>query len=208
MTAKTLKEMRNDPDGEELEDGTGPDEKEKGGDKGKGLSGTVKGIFKKIFSSKKALVITVAGLILLTGLVTGGLFFFGKDSEKEEAVAGPKAGKEEAKTAAPLVEKIVFEDIVALAPFERIRLKEGSGMKLVSMTLSLELSAGRYKQEVQAVEDQIRQIVTEQAAKVSWLELRNPEGKILFKYDLLKRMNSIFSEAVIRNIYFTYFLMQ
>jgi len=58
------------------------------------------------------------------------------------------------------------------------------------------------------VEDKIRQIVTTQAEGMSWLELRNPEGKIMLKYDLLKRINSIFPETVVRNIYYTNFLMQ
>ena len=210
MAEKTLKDMRNDIDGDALDGtpGASRDAEKQDGDKGKGLSAGIKGRFRRLFSSKKAVIITVAGLMVILGLVTGGLFFFGKNSDKDQDDVKPVAGKEDAKAATHPIEKVVFEDIVALAPFERIPLKEGSSMKLISMTLSLELSDSRYKQEVHAVEDKIRQIVTEQAERMSWLELRNPEGKIMFKYDLLKRMNSIFSGVMIRNIYFTYFLMQ
>nr|NJM03144.1 hypothetical protein [Desulfobacula sp.] len=208
MTAKTLKEMRNDPDGDEPDDnlGTVSDTKKPGGDRGKALVAGIKGIFRKAFGSKKAVMITVACLILFTGLIAGGLVFFGPNKDQE--AARPAAGDESANGATHLIEEAVFEDIVALAPFERIRLKEGPGMKLISLNLSLELSAGRYKQVVHAEEEKIRQIVAEQAERMSWLELRNPEGKIMFKYELLKRMNSIFSEVMIRNIYFTYFVMQ
>ncbi len=167
----------------------------------------VRAVFRPLFSSKKTIMITLAGAILFMGLITGGLLFFSKSSEKDKNTQDATAGKKE-KTEAALKQKGVFEDIVVLKPFERIHLKEGSSMKLISLNLSLELSDGRYRKEVTAMEDTIRQIITGQVEKMTWLELRNPEGKIMLKYDLLKRINSIFSEAMIRNIYFTNFLMQ
>ena len=204
--------MRNDIDGDALDDTleTSSDMPGKRGGKGTlaGLSAGIKGIFKKFFSSKKRVMVTVAVIILFVGGIAGGLFFFGKNSETGTDPQDKVPGKEDAKAAAPLMEAAVFEDIVALAPFERIRLKDGSSMKLISMSLSLELTGTRYKQEVHAAEDKIRQIVTRQVEGMSWLELRNPEGKIMLKYELLKRINSIFPETVIRNIYYTNFLMQ
>lgn len=169
-----------------------------------GVSVRIKGIFKIFFSSKKAVMITAAGIILLIGGIAGALFFLGKSPESDRNTQG----KEAAQAAAPLTAPAVFEDIVALRPFERIRLKESSSMKYISINLSLELTDSRYKQEVHAKEDKIRQIVATQVEGMDWLELRNPEGKIMLKYDLLKRINLIFPETVIRNIYYTNFLMQ
>ena len=58
------------------------------------------------------------------------------------------------------------------------------------------------------MEGRIREIITNQLEEMMWLELRNPEGKIILKYNLLKRMNAIFPKLTVRNIYFTYFIMQ
>lgn len=212
MGAKNLKEMRNDFDEGLLEDmeGASSNEMEKG--KGKYLKDIIfagiKGIFGIFFRSKKTVMITVVGTVFFIGLITGGMLFFKKSSEKVKGDQDATAGKEDVKIATPLVKESVFQDIVVLEPFDRIRLKEGSDMKLISLNLSLELSDQRYKKEVRAMEDKIRQIITGKIEKMTWLELRGPEGKIMLKYDLLKQMNSIFSEVMIRNIYFTNFLMQ
>lgn len=203
MAIKTLKEMRNGFDEDALE-GISDDPK----DLKPGVRAKILGVFKNIFSSKKTVMIMGVAMILFAGLVVGGVLYFGKSSEKVKGDQDKSAGKEDIKAAAPLVEKPVFEDIVVLKPFERIRLKKGSDMELISMNLSLELSDSRYRKEVQAMEDKIRQIITRQVESMTWLELRNPEGKIILKYDLLKQINSIFSEIMIRNIYFTNFLMQ
>jgi flagellar FliL protein len=208
VATKTLKDMKIDPDADLSDDGletplAGPG-KNRIKELTTGVSIRIKGIVKTFFSSKKALMITAAGIILLIGGIAGALFFLGKSPESAQNTQE----KEAAQPAAPVTAPAVFEDIVALAPFERIRLKEGSSMKLISINLSLELSDSRYKQELHAMEDKIRQIVTSQVEEMTWLDLRNPEGKIMLKYDLLKRINLIFSEVVIRNIYFTTFLMQ
>ncbi|OGR20704.1 MAG: hypothetical protein A3J85_07540 [Desulfobacula sp. RIFOXYA12_FULL_46_16] len=208
VAAKTLKDMKIDPDADLSDDGletplAGPG-KNRIKEMTTGVSVRIKGIVKIFFSSKKALMITAAAIILLIGGIAGALFFLGNGPESDRNTQE----KEAAQPAAPVMAPAVFEDIVALAPFERLRLKESSSMTLISINLSLELTDSRYKQEVLAVEDKIRQIVTTQAEGMSWLELRNPEGKIMLKYDLLKRINSIFPETVVRNIYYTNFLMQ
>jgi flagellar FliL protein len=58
------------------------------------------------------------------------------------------------------------------------------------------------------MEDRIRTIVTQQVGTMTWLELRNPEGKIMLKYNLLKRINAVFPKPMVHNIYFTTFIMQ
>lgn len=212
MAAKTLKDMKNEFDGDALDDiaKTSSDKREqsRGKGPGAGLPAKIKGMARKVFSSKKAVMITVAGMVLFIGLITGGLLFLGKSPEKGRNDQEKTAAKEDVKAAALVKAEVIFEDIIVLKPFERIHLKEGSGLKSISMNLSLELSDSRYKKEVHAMEDKIREIITEQVGGMTGLDLRNPEGKIMFKYDLIKQMNSIFPGVMVRNIYFTYFLMQ
>ncbi|OGR31969.1 MAG: hypothetical protein A3J80_11160 [Desulfobacula sp. RIFOXYB2_FULL_45_6] len=212
MATETLKDMKNELDEAVLEDipadASDQLEKKRGKASGAAVIAKIKTIVKKPFSSKKAIMITVGGLILFIGLMAGGVLFLGKSSEKVKDAPHAVTQKEDAKAMTSLKKPVAFEDIIVLKPFDRIRLKEGSDMKLISMDLSLELTDTRYKKEVHAMEEKIRQIITDRMEEMTFLELRHPEGKIMLKYDLLKGINSIFSEVMIRNIYFTNFLMQ
>jgi len=217
VAQNTLKDMRNDLDGDTLEDIAGISsnkmKQRRVNSLMAGVSVKIKGIVKKLFGSKKAILITTASTVLFISLGAAGVFFFAKSPEEvpekvKDTQEKPVKEEEVKKAAPPLIAEVVFEDMIVLKSFDRIPLKEGSGMKVISMNLSLELSDTRYKKEVHAMEDKIRQIITEQVEGMTGLELRNPEGKIMLKYELLKQMNSIFSEVMIRNIYFTNFLMQ
>lgn len=163
----------------------------------------------RLFSNKKRLVLIIAGFLVLVMVAGGVLFFFsGSDEEAAETTENAMMTDEDVKAALEKAPEIVFEDIVVLEPFERIDLKSNSAMKTISLGLSLELTDHRYRKMVVTVEDRLRKIVQGQVREMTWLELRNPEGKLRLKYELLKRMNSIFPKVTIRNIYFTNFLMQ
>jgi len=167
---------------------------------------------KKIIGSKKTILIAAVLLIVLIGIAAGGRLFFLKDNTKKtqpvenETVEGDARVNGDAGLARE--REIVFKDIVYLEPFERIRFKSGSTMRSATISLSLELTDENYRKQIVAMEDRIREIIKGQVQEMTWLELRNPEGKIRLKYNLLKRVNSIFPKAVIRNIYFTNFIMQ
>ncbi len=81
-------------------------------------------------------------------------------------------------------------------------------MGLINLDISLELMDHRYRKQVVSMQDRIRKIIMGQVREMRWLELRAPEGKIQLKYELLKRINSIFPKVMVRNIYFTNLIMQ
>ena len=171
-----------------------------------GLIGKIKEFVKKIFGSKKSIIIIAVSCVLFIGLGAGAWFFFFKSTPEDEPnnIVAEKIVEDTASRE----QEIVFEDIVELEPFERIPLKTGSTMGLLTINLSLELTDQRYRKQIFSMEERIRDIITSQILEMTWLELRNPEGKIMLKYNLLKRINSIFPKLTIRNIYFTYFIMQ
>jgi flagellar basal body-associated protein FliL len=170
-----------------------------------------KGFIKKILGSRKAVIIAGAVLVLIICIVIAAFMFFskGQDTQAEQKTSDQKnAVQNQDKTLETRNLKPVFKDIVDLAPFERISLKSGSLMPHLTMTLSLELTDERYRRQIVAMEDKIRNIVETQAKKMVWLELRSSEGKLLFKYDLIGQINALFPKPVVRNVYFTSFIMQ
>lgn len=209
-------EIKNDFDDDDMEDmlddsvessSDETQEKEKGSSIKK-VFVKLKQAFRQIMGSKKTILVIAGSFVLLIILVTGiWLFFFKAGPENASDVQNTAATGQDGKTTGQQ-ETVVFKDIIDLEPFERIPLKAGSPMALISMKLSLELTDPGFVKQVSAMEDRIRKIITGQVEEMTWLELRNPEGKIMLKYSLLKRINSIFPKAMVRNIYFTYFIMQ
>ncbi len=171
-----------------------------------GLVGKIKEFVKKLFGSKKSIIIIAVSFVLFIGLCAGAWFLFFKSTPEDEPTN--IVAERMVEDTASREQETVFEDIVELEPFERIPLKTSSSMGLLTINLSLELTDQRYRKQIFTMEERIREIITSQVQEMTWLELRNPEGKIILKYNLLKRINSIFPKLTIRNIYFTYFIMQ
>ncbi|MCP4718048.1 MAG: flagellar basal body-associated protein [Desulfobacteraceae bacterium] len=168
-----------------------------------------KSFVKRLLGSKKRLFLILLIAVFLVSTFLGVWFFFLRGSPEEASLSnGRSATEEKAPGESDQIAEIVFEDIIELEPFERIRLKTNSAMGLVSLNISLELSDHRYRKQVYSMEDRIRKIIIGQVREMRWLELRNPEGKIHLKYELLKRLNSIFPKVMVRNIYFTNLIMQ
>ncbi|MEN8211927.1 MAG: flagellar basal body-associated FliL family protein [Thermodesulfobacteriota bacterium] len=191
--------MAEDSVGNDLEKPAGEFEKEN-------LLGKTAGVFKKICKSKKSISIIAVSSVLLIGIgVVAWFFFFKVGPEREQAIIVAERRLEEI---AIQDQEIFFEDIVELEPFERIPMKSSSTMGLISINLSLELTDQRYRKQIFTMEGRIREIISSQLNEMTCLELRNPVGKIILKYNLLKRINAIFSKLTVRNIYFTYFIMQ
>ena len=158
--------------------------------------------------SKKLVIIGIICLLILGGGAGAFLFFFSGEDEVEEAVVPETVPEISIQEALDKKDEMVFEDVVVLAPFVRIPLRGTSAMGMISLNISLELTDHRYRKSVVTMEDRIRKIVTQQVREMTWMELRHPQGKIELKYALLKRMNGIFPKVMIRNVYFTNFLMQ
>ena len=162
---------------------------------------------------KKHLFILVAGVVLVGMLAGGAFFFLGGTKEK---VSGPGTQVvEKTSQASPdksvnpdITGEVFFEDIIALEPFERIPLKGNSAMQFVSLDISLELIDHTQRKQVESMQEKIRKIIMGQVREMGWLELRNPEGKLQLKYDLLGRINALFPRVMVRDVYFTNLIMQ
>ena len=105
-------------------------------------------------------------------------------------------------------DEAIFDDIVILAPFDGLKLKGTSAMGRINLNICLELIDPNDRRLFYPMEERIRKIVEGQMQELTWLELRTPEGKIRLKYELLQRINGVFNKPMIRNLYFTNFMMR
>ncbi len=156
----------------------------------------------------------ILGAVAVVLLVIGAWFFLfsapGADTTDTAAhtIAADKPGQDQIAAMLRTTDDAFFADIMTLKSFEQLFLKNTSAMARVDMDIALELIDPDAREKLALMENRIYEIVQGQVRELTWLELRNPEGKIQLKYDLLKRINSLFSTPVVRNVFFTKFLMQ
>ncbi len=174
------------------------------------------------FKDRFRLIITVGkrklfilGSVLLVILAAGTWFFFfnAPASDKKEMAAITIAvedlrDSDQVATMLKTKDDAFFADIITLESFEQISLKGTSTMAHVDMDIALELIDPDGREQLVLMKNRIYDIVQGQVGESTWFELRTPEGKIQLKYDLLQRINSLFATPVVRNVYFTKFLMQ
>ncbi|MFH1155826.1 MAG: flagellar basal body-associated FliL family protein [Pseudomonadota bacterium] len=158
----------------------------------------------------RMLILAAVILVVLVGAGVGAWLFVlkGPDDTGQPAPADKSkaASKEQVQPAAPLEPE--FADIVTLEPFERIQLKPGQDMNHVSLTLALELVSPDMKPQVLAQTERIRQVVEFEVGNMTWMVLRNPDGKLKLKFRLINSINALMPETTVRDVYFTLFLMQ
>ncbi len=170
-----------------------------------------KSLFKKLLTLKMIIIYCIVFVLVAGGLFSLWFFFLeGSD----------KASLDKAKQAAQTVQaekngekknKPRFKNIVELAPFVKIKLKPSGNFFLITMGIALQLADNNMRQVIEADKSIIRTIITHETEKMTWSVLRNPEGKLKLKYNLIKTINSALSKssnAKINNLYFTNFIMQ
>jgi flagellar basal body-associated protein FliL len=166
----------------------------------------IKGLIKKIPPIKglfkKKLIIIIASSLVLISLLIFALFFF-LQSDGDESKAENDSGVENMQ-----INNVDYENIVVLKQFKWIALHDRSFMEKLSVNISLELISKDKLDLVETHRKEIRASVRSTAAEMRWMELRSPEGKLNFKYIVIKKINSLFPDIVIRNLYLTHFIMR
>ncbi len=164
-------------------------------------------IVKKLLGGKKRLILIAGAVLLLLLLILGGWMMFFSGSDEVEQEPGSSQEQQTASDQAKWKENPVFEDILAVAPFERMVMKQGSAKGFVSMEISLFLSDPADRVEVFSRMDEIRRMVQDNIRRKTWMDLRGPEGKIQCKYELLSGINGLFPRRVLKDLYIINFIM-
>ena len=161
-------------------------------------------LFKKLFKRPldKKFIIISASIAVFIVLLSSALVFFLK-SDKGEQASNKESGIKKFQ-----VNIIDYDNIIVLKPFLWISLQEGSHMGEMSINIALEVTSREQVGIVEIETNKIRALVRSVALDMRWIELRSPEGKIKFKYMLIKKINSLFPDIVVRNLYLTHFMMR
>ncbi len=138
--------------------------------------------------SKKLLIIIVCAVLVLGGGI--GYFVFSKSKKPDET----KEKTEEKKSV-----------LVALDPFILNLAEQGRFLKI---SIQLELSEPSIEEQLKNKLPQLRDVIIMLVSNKSVESISSAEGKFQLKDEILLRSNQVMGKDVIRNIYFTEFVMQ
>jgi len=153
--------------------------------------------------SASKLVIMVIAVIMLGAAGYGGWSFLvkGKDQEKKKesqaSRPNPADKKDELKIVFPLESFIV-----------NLADKTGLGKRYLKVTLALEVNDVDKKKMVEAHEAELRDNVLLLLSSQTFAEISTMDGKLELKQALLSRINQAIGTVVVRNLYFTEFVVQ
>ncbi|MGC9285961.1 MAG: flagellar basal body-associated FliL family protein [Hydrogenobaculum sp.] len=142
---------------------------------------------------KKLIFILIPVILLLIGGGAGAYFFLThkkKESTKQMVVAPQKLG--------------VMYDLGSFL----VNLADKNANTYAKVSITLELSNEKVKQEVVKRLPIIKDAVINLLSSKTYDEIRTPEGKEELRLELIKRINAILVTGGVQNIYFTQFIVQ
>ena len=153
-------------------------------------------------SFPKLIILGVLVIVLGVGGYLGWDMFIKKDKKegKNEAQISetqPQENKEEAPITYPLDTFIV-----------NLMDKSGSGKRYLKVGIILEIGNQEQGMMIEKYKPQLRDTILILLSSKSFKEISTMEGKLELKQELLLRVNQILSEAIVRRIYFTEFVVQ
>lgn len=142
-------------------------------------------------NSHKMLLLGVIAFVILAGGASAFSFFSKSGSEESQKNANAPA------------ETL----ILPLEPFI-VNLGDPEGARFLKVDIQLELAktpaAERAKTRTPQIKDAIIMLLANKTAGAMLL----PEGKLMFKDEINMEVNQVLGENVVRNVYFTDFVMQ
>jgi len=149
--------------------------------------------------SKKKLIIIIAAIVLLA-IIGGGAAFFllGDKKEKVDPEAEAAAMAATAKMVGPMVTIDTF--IVNILDDEENR--------YLKAAITLEVDAQTTADEVNSRLPQLQDAILLLIGNKTFSELRDMQGKMQLRAELLNRINEILSKGKVKRIYFTDFVVQ
>lgn len=152
---------------------------------------------------KKALgkmgLLIAAAVVLVAG-VGFGAYWLGSGK-----APGPSAGAGVAEASRAATEAI--GPMIDIAPFI-VNILDNDGTRYLKAALTLEVETAAGQQEVMERMPQLRDAILLVASNKTFDELRDLQGKLQLRAELLARINEIMRRERVKRIYFTEFVVQ
>ena len=161
---------------------------------------------KKKMNTKMLIIIIGAAVVFGTGIIAAISLFGGKgkaghDVSNTPAAHGEESGKEGGKEGGK-------KDSAVLVPFEPFVVNLSAPGRYLKVTIHFELKNAGDEEFVKSKTPVLRDVVITLLSSKSADAVSGPEGKFQLKDEVLFRANQALGREIIKNLYFTEFVMQ
>ena len=160
-------------------------------------------------SNKLLIIILIAVIVLLLG--AGGAYFMLAGGDSKPAAEGEAGGEEGAETAedgAAPFDPTSLGEIIELDPFVINLSSEGGSERYLKAVMVLQVSSPKVSEEVTKRAPQIKDSIITVLSSKTPEEALSIQGKYDLKVELIRRINEVLTSGVVRELYFTEFVIQ
>lgn len=148
----------------------------------------------------KIIIIAVVAILLLVGVGVGAyLMGAGSSDKKEPEKASSESTKET--TVQPVGPMVAMDDFI-------VNILDTEGTRYLKASMTLELANPESSAEVEERKAQIRDAILLYLSSKTFDEIRDLQGKLQLRADLIGRINGLLTTAKVKTIYFTDFVVQ
>jgi len=157
-------------------------------------------------SGKMPIIVMAVVAVLLTIGGTVGGYYFGISRSREAASAAPPPPAADAAApgtaaASGIGPLLSFDDII-------VNLLDENETRYLKAAITLELDNKAVADEIEERKPQVRDAILLLMSSKTFAELRDLQGKMQLRADLLERINGFLMKGKVKNIYFTDFVVQ
>ncbi len=157
--------------------------------------------------SKKMPVIVAIVCFVVMGIMGTGLFIMWSKLSSLDRIVNPVTEEKSEDVKEEEEDEDKVGPIYALDTFIANLADEGA-KRYIRVTMNLELKDTVVKEDLEKRLPQIRDAVLMLLPTKTHEDIQNIEGKILLRKEIMARLNSLFKEDRISNLYFTEFVVQ
>lgn len=162
--------------------------------------------------NSKVMLIVIIGLLVLM-LIGGviGAFMLLDDPAEDVSASSVASGQQSAmKKTSSSKRSTNLLSIGPMYPMDQfiVNLLSESGRRFLKVSLDLELSSVELSEEMDAKKSLIRDIVIRTMSSKTFEEVSTMKGKDRLKDEIVDKINEILADGMVKNIFFTDFVVQ
>jgi flagellar FliL protein len=148
----------------------------------------------------KIILIAVGVVVLLAGVGVSAYFMGASGASKEVSEAGPAEATKEA-AVVPVGPMIAMDDFI-------VNILDAEETRYLKASMTLELGSPESVAEVEERKAQVRDAILLYLSSKTFDEIRDLQGKLQLRADLIGRINGLLNTGKVKTIYFTDFVVQ
>lgn len=150
----------------------------------------------------KLILMILGGVLLLVGVGVGAYFLgAGSVAKQPAAEASPTQAKAAESGVAPVGPMLPMDDFI-------VNILDAEGTRYLKVSMTLELLTPEGLKEIEERKAQVRDTILLYLGSKSFDEIRDLQGKLQLRADLIGKLNALLTKGKIKTIYFTDFVVQ